>query len=213
MKYTAILILSFVSIKALSQSSQTFLEMYNRHIDPLGRLDSILIYSVTIKSQIAGKPKSIGGRNLGHINIDETSVCEYHASGEEKCINKENGTALDLGIIPLPENSKNSYIKYHVNIIPVSDFNSFAVKLANDSILVFEKVISLTQRHLFIFDAKTLNLLGTENHHRTQNEENFVSYMRYIEYQTVNGILIPKLIKYSSNICEASLEYKYVTFR
>ncbi len=207
-----VLALIFFSIPATAQSEISFLKKYNHHIDPEKKLDSVIVYCVTIKSKIVGK-SSIGDLDFSRINVDETRICEYYSNGEEKCINKENNTMLDLSLMPIHTSSSNGYIKYHVNIIPEKDFNSFKVKTVNDSILILEKVISQTQKHQFTFDVRTLNLLETENSNITISGENFISRTRFIKYQLVDGILVPQLINYSNSFCNAVLEYKDIIFK
>ncbi|MFM8834052.1 MAG: hypothetical protein ACKOEV_10555 [Cytophagales bacterium] len=78
---------------------------------------------------------------------------------------------------------------------------------------LLERIISLTQKHIFKFDAESLNLLETENSNITSSGDKFVSYTKYLHYQTKEGILIPSIVSYSSTFCEAVLEYKQITFR
>ncbi|MFM8743794.1 MAG: hypothetical protein ACKODM_10790 [Cytophagales bacterium] len=212
-KMFSLVILHIMASFSYAQSATEFLTRYNNHIDPLKRLDSISTLIVTVKSKITGKSSSIGGSIFGQVNIDETHICEYDSKGNEKCENTKNQIPLELNLMKQSDDAQYNQIKYHLNIIPPQTFKFYKVTLANDSIFLLERIISLTQKHIFKFDAESLNLLETENSNITSSGDKFVSYTKYLHYQTKEGILIPSIVSYSSTFCEAVLEYKQITFR
>lgn len=189
------------------QSKIDFMNRYNSHIDPFGKLDSIKVLKLRIISEIK---QTI---NSHYVEMNSEQVCEYFKGKSRRCTYTNGRKGDNWDMFPIPEQFDGNEIKYQLNYIPTEEPNLYFLKSMNDSIVVIQKKANDITKQTLTFDSKTLNLLQQ----LTEAERsNYISYTNFISYQTVDGILIPKEIrleiKFKDNFATATVRYEEVEF-
>ncbi|GEM_PF-3189707 len=183
-----ILILKMNSLSA--QSETDFLMSYNKHIDPLGSLDSIKVLTLKVTTKIKYSTNS----TLNEIN--NIRLCNFYADGARNCFNSDGSRAQHLEIYPIPEEYSGNAIKYQLEFIPIDETPQFSFQLVNDSITVIKKEMGSRGQHVFTFDSNTKHLLQRST---ISEDGSYISYTNYLSYQVVNGILVPKKVTFLNN--------------
>lgn len=199
-----ILISSFPGI-AQSQTAEEFLRAYNRHIDPLQRLDSI--DHITIKRTMKINV------HLDNRVIQSTATCYHCTNGKELCLKEDTDSSSPLNLASTSiDATKNNVVRYMLNWIFVEKRSeSFHCKMINDSIVVIEEFVNSTNRNVFTFEKESLNLVQIRSISKIDQVE-IVRDTNFLSYDIVDGILVPKGMLYESSICTATVEYLSVSF-
>lgn len=206
MKIILSLIFSIRFFTALAQTEHEFIDMYNEHIDPKHQLDAFQLFNVRKKL------KATGLLNENRFDINDTKICQYFSSGEQKCRVEASGTGVDMSFIPASKAEFKNAIKDELNFIStLGDSTVIIYKVMTDSITVIEKKLGAAQKFIYTFDSKTKDLLQMENIAK-KKDLSYSSLTRFPFYQNVKGILVPKRITFSNHFCKATLEFSDVSF-
>ena len=190
-----------------AQKPAEFIRQYHEHIDPLGKLDTIQVMVIQMKSEISAVINS----NI--YNKNRSMTCSYYSNGKAEFWDNTDGKPMNLeNFMPPSSEPKKNPIKACLNYISVDDEDSLSFRIVNDSITVIEKKLKDETFFVYTFDNNTKNLLRIENN-RSNSAQKFVSHTNFLSHQIVNGILVSKKVAYSNDFTEATLEYVSVEFR
>lgn len=143
---------------------------------------------------------------------DDIWSCLYYSNGDQKCTVSKTGANPDMGsVLPNMTGHQNA-MKYHLNFISEQgDSVEFALKAKNDSITIVSKELGASQRFVFTFNSKTMDLIQIENQAMRKGKK-YNSVTSFQAYQKVKGILVPARMTFSNDFCTVTLEYSDVEF-
>lgn len=195
-----------ISIAVLGQSEKDFIVDYNNHIDPQRILDTLRVLSVTIKmdAQVS--------RNLKLINVRKEHHCRYYSDGTSQVVDARLGIEVDPVFFPPLNNGAKNAIKANLQFIAsTQDSIKLQYAVVNDSITVIKKSKSEDQSLVYTFDSKTKDLIQIENN-VTKIDAKYSSITRFLDFQRIDGLLIPKRVQFWSDLVTATLDYSNVVF-
>lgn len=194
------IILYFLSSTAHAQAEVDYIASYNRHIDPTGKLDAIVILSMQVKSDINYT------LNFTTKQIKSIRNCSFYSDGSTQCIDTDNNGSKNFELPNIPEEDGGNAIKTQLNFIKIKETDVLSFKVQSDSITIVEREMTPSHKYLYTFDSKTKDLLQIKRINKT-DAETYVSYTDFKGYQEIDGIIIPKNITFSNNFSIATLEY------
>jgi len=206
MKYIHFITVLICGYSSFAQKEQDFISAYNNHIDPTHQLNTIKILNLKIELHAKGIINSTP------VNVDNVNECQYSVGGASKCLDSENGRHVDLNLFPPVKDEFNNYLKAQLNFISIKgDSTFFRFKTVNDSITIIERRINARQKFVYTFDSKTINLLQIESNFE-KSDTKYSSQTRFLAYDNVNSILVPKHITFTNNFCTATVIYSNFSF-
>ena len=189
----------------MAQPVQEFIAQYNIHLDEKQRVDAYHLFKVTKHL------KATGVFNNSLFDMNDTKICQYFSNGDQTCREAQTGRDVDMSFFPPSRVEFKNSLKDQLNFISTSDSTELSFKLITDSITVVEKKLNDFQKFIYTFSTKMKDLLQVENV-AERNGSNYGSHTKFMTYQTIEGILVPKKILFSNSFCKATLDYADVSF-
>ncbi|MBS1951420.1 MAG: hypothetical protein JST37_10495 [Bacteroidetes bacterium] len=205
MKFILTVLFATKLLICIGQTEVEFINIYNDHLDPKHKLDSINKYKVTLNIIASGTLNSMP------FNSDNEMICEYFANGDQKCRDGRIDREIDNGFFPsLGPGFKNS-IKNQLDFITTwGDSVVFSYKIKTDTVTIIEKKLNSFQKFIYTFDSKSKDLLKIEN--CGLRNKKYYSITKFNSYQNVMGIIVPHTLVFSNYFCKASVEYRDISF-
>jgi hypothetical protein len=196
-------IIYFISSTIYAQNEVDYIASYNRHIDPTGKLDTIDLLSIQLKSDISYTLNFTITKQQNTIR-----KCNFYSDGTTKCVGSD-----DFQMPKIPEEDGGNAIKAKLNFIKIKENEILSFKLQSDSITVIERGMTPSHKYVYTFDSKTKDLLQMKRVNQVADKETYVSYTDFKSYQIIDGIIVPKKVTFLNNFSLASLEYLDVAFK
>jgi hypothetical protein len=140
---------------AYPQSASEFILLYNRHIDPFNKLDSIKGMEFQMSNNLDFRSES----NSIVKNVKSIRNCNYYSNGKWTCDYSNNLGQNISESLPIPEEDGGNAVKIQLNVISTHKKRNFEFVTKSDSIVVIEMINSSTARHHYTFNNKTKDLL------------------------------------------------------
>lgn len=188
-----------------AQDANDFIKSYNKHIDPLNKLDNIEKLELTMTSTLVYEVNSVKRKSKS------VRFCSFFSNGKSYCeFSSDKGINKSESFEILKEYGGNS-VKKHLNILHISEKHVYTLLTSNDSLTVIEHKKNETDKTYYTFKSQTLDLKQVKRI-SVVNDEFYEAITDYVSYQVIDNIVTPKVISFKNNRVDSEIIYSDVKF-
>jgi hypothetical protein len=189
-KYCLIFISLLITNFTKAQDALEFIEAYNKHIDPMNKLEQINKVDFRMFSSIK---LTLGFNNINQ-NIESERDCSYYTNNTWNCNYGNNLIQSFSESLLIPEEDGGNALKIHLNMIATHPSKTFRFLQQTDSITVVEVCNETNTKHHYTFKSQTKDLLEIK---RINNKDGIVneSVTTFLRFITIDKIILPKRVE------------------